>query len=114
MFNYPGIGGYDPSGAITITDATVYAQAYGSNDICMSAIGAYIDIPAITISGSEIHACRSGYAGESHADWIGIGGTSIVPADRVIHGTITDSTVYKYMFDNSSSQIKEEGSQTYQ
>ena len=114
MFNYPGIGGYYSSGAITITNAIVYAQGYGGAVIYMPAIGTYKDIPTITISGSEIHAYRSGYNGKSYADWIGKGGAIDSPAGGTIQGTITDSTVYKYMFDKNSSQIIEEGSQTYE
>ena len=110
----PGIGSYKSSGAITITNATVYAQAYGWYTICIPAIGTYQNDPTITISGSEIHAYRSGWYGESHADWIGKGGTSYDYTGGTIQSTITDSTIYKYMWDNGSSQIIGEGSQTYE
>ena len=94
--SYPGIGGDESCGAITIDNATVYARGIGSASSGCPAIGAGSSVPAITISGSDIHAYRGAYTdGTSYADWIGRGGDVVEYASGAIQGTITSTTVYK-------------------
>lgn len=112
--SYPGIGGDESCGAITIDNATVYARGIGSASSGCSAIGAGSSVPAITISGSDIHACRGAYTdGTSYADWIGRGGDVIEYASGAIQGTITSTTVYKGKWDKDNSQATEEGTVVY-
>ncbi len=108
--SYPGIGGDESYGAITIDNATVYARGIGSASSGCPAIGAGSSVPAITISGSDIHAYRGAYTnGTSYADWIGRGGDVIEYASGAIQGTITSTTVYKGKWDKDNSQATEEG-----
>ena len=112
--SYPGIGGHESCGAITIDNATVYARGTGSSMDGSPAIGSYASVPTIVISGSNIYACRGANAnGTSYADWIGRGGDVIEYAGGAIQGTITSTTVYKGKWDNNSGRATDEGTVAY-
>lgn len=112
--SYPGIGGDESCGAITIDNATVYARGIGSASSGCPAIGAGSSVPAITISGSDIHAYRGAYTdGTSYADWIGRGGVVFDYQGGAIQGDIRSTTVYKGKWDKDNSQATEEGTVVY-
>ena len=112
--SYPGIGGDESCGAITIDNATVYARGIGSASSGCPAIGASSSVPAITISGSDIHAYRGAYTdGTSYADWIGRGGVAFDYQGGAIQGDIRSTTVYKGKWDKDNSQATEEGTVVY-
>ncbi len=112
--SYPGIGGHESCGAITIDNATVYARGTGSSMDGSPAIGSYASVPTIVISGSNIYACRGANAnGTSYADWIGRGGDVIEYAGGAIQGTITSTTVYKGKWDKNSGRATDEGTVAY-
>ena len=102
----PGIGAYQTSGAITIRNATVYAYGTASGGFFAPAIGsASGSLPAITISGSDIHAYRGAY-NTSTADWIGQGHSSHETGGNIL-GTITTTTVYMNTYDCGSFPFEE-------
>ena len=91
----PAIGSTgEVCGKITITDAIVHAHGFGFGNNNSPAIGAYASVPEITISGSEIYAYRGGY----NADYIGQGSASYGYQGGQIQGDITNSIVYKYLY----------------
>ena len=109
MTSSPGIGSYESCGAIRISDATVHA--IGLTDC--PAIGSRYSVPDITISRSVIHAHRGIFSeGTSYADWIGRGG-SINDPHGAIQGTLTNTTVYKYMWNNMNGHSVSEGTVVY-
>ena len=107
--SYPGIGGHESCGTITIDNATVYARGTGGLYSSYPAIGAESPVPVITISASEIHAFR----GSSYADWIGLYGDMTGYTGGAIQGTITNTTVYKGLWDMNSGQTTDEGTVEY-
>lgn len=77
-------------------------------------IGAGSSVPAITISGSDIHAYRGAYTdGTSYADWIGRGGDVYGYQGGAIQGTITSTTVYKGKWDMDIGRATYEGTVMY-
>lgn len=105
----PAIGavGQAACGTITITKAKVEASLGGWFN-CSAAVigGGYYDVAgsniSIVITDSEIHAHRYNEFG----NYIGVGNSVHEGSQGTINGTITNSTIYKYLNDTPEGSVK--------